>query len=400
MKKLNRSQKGFMLVGVAIASVVFLILAFAIVRYGMIDAESVTRSKVSANLQVALDAGLERGINVLSGSWSPCSVTAGFMSLSATAYSEIPRVKYWVMILEGAKNVSYPARTLDDSSAWKLTNTGDIYYDRTILVRAADTVTGITATAQGNIHRNDRVSLPVVGGITTSGIADLDQMDFRSYNSCTGVAPGGCSGTVQGSPAQGGHGSCLPLVSNTTPVVIPTVVVPAVASPMPGNTLVTQDWNGNGSAATVGAGTYRCANFNMGGSDNLYINTCAGPVYIYVTGNMQSQGNCVIQSGCNPVDPGHPLGGAPAKATIYVSGGTVDLAGTGSFEVLLFAPVAVVTITGGGNGSFYGAIVSKTFDGGSSSLFDMNFDACLLARAAADNYLKPPIVTNSWKILP
>jgi len=101
-----------------------------------------------------------------------------------------------------------------------------------------------------------------------------------------------------------------------------------------------------------------------------------------------------------PSGTGHLTGGTPAKAEICVSGATVSLAGTGTYEILLMAPVAAVDINGGGNGSFYGAVVSKSFAGGSSSNFDMNFDACLLSTAAVDSYLKPPVVTSRWKIIP
>jgi hypothetical protein len=399
----SRDEEGFMMVGAAIASVVLLILVFAVLRYGQSDATSITRSKVNGNLQSALDAGLERATAMLNSSnnWYDSTTWTGFQSLSWTAYTEINRTTYWVMVLDGAKNVTYSASLLDHSSAKLLTNTGDINLDRTILIRAVDSVTNMTATAQAILHRNDLMQAPIVGGITTSGDDNLDNMNFWSFNSCTGEAPGGCSGTAQGSPAHGGTGSCLPLQTNTTPVAIPTVAVPAGNLPLPPNTAITQAWSIGGSTdVTISTGKYQCASMSFGGNANLYLDTCAGPIEIYVTGNLDQAGGGNIQSGCNPKDPGHPVGGAPAKATVFVSGPIVNLKGTGSYEILLYAPVADVSITGGGNGSFYGAIVGKSFDGGSSNNFDMNFDACLLQGKAVDNYQKPPVVTSSWKLIP
>lgn len=403
--KNKKKQKGFMLVGTFIVSIVLMILVFAVVRYGTVDADMVTRSKVQANLQSALDAGLDRAINILNTGtyWNAPTTIPGFNSLSGTPYTEVPRINYYVMILDGAKDVPFSSKQLTDVSAQTLTNTGDLFFDRTVLIRAVDTFTNINATALGTIHRNNVVPPQVLGGITSVGTADLNNMNFGSYSSCTPTAaPGGCSGTVMGNPPQEGTGNCLPLQTPSVPLVIPTVAVPTSnVTPMPGNTLVTENWSaGGGGGTTIYAGTYQCANFSMAGSHDLYIDTCGGPVHIYVTGTFNQGGSGNITSGCPPTGPGHPVGGNPVAAVFYVRGNSVSLNGTGTYEILLVAPTAAVAIAGGGNGSFYGAIVSASFAGGSSSGFDMNFDTCLLRRSAADSYSRPPVVTARWKIIP
>jgi len=392
MKK-QKKQKGFMLVGVVIASVMLLILAFAIVRYGQVDADTVTRSKVQANLQNAVDSGLERAVNTLSSNWASPTNLAGFSSLNLTnttyAYTELPGTKYVVKILTGFKDVTFSAKLLDDAATINLVNKGDSSFDRTVLVRAADTITGVTVTALGVVHKNDVVKPITFPGLDASGQLNLNsKTDGGSFNSCTGVNPGassGCSGTVQGSSIIGNNtGNCIPKTS--LPTLTPTPIGAATATPIPLN--VPSDATGvlpgcastssafSMSDCTISSGKYRCASWDGSGNSTVNLNTCAGKVEIYIDGNITMSGTVAILSGCAP---GSTTGGTPASAIIYCGGKTVTFAGGGVFQVALYAPNADVSWNGGAgqNGAFYGAISAKTIDGPSSNGFKIYYDDCL-----------------------
>lgn len=86
-----------------------------------------------------------------------------------------------------------------------------------------------------------------------------------------------------------------------------------------------------------------------------------------------------------------------ADAIIYVVGsGTVDIPGTVEQQVLLYCPESDVTVGGGGNGFFNGAIIAKNLEvtGGGAGMF--HYDACL-ASIASSVYKAPPVITNTWR---
>lgn len=84
-------------------------------------------------------------------------------------------------------------------------------------------------------------------------------------------------------------------------------------------------------------------------------------------------------------------------AVIYQLGANpVTLSGNGDYQGLLYCPESDVTVSGGGNGYFNGAIVAKTFStsGGGAGWF--HYDSCL-ARSAGEIYSSPPVVITSWR---
>jgi hypothetical protein len=141
--------------------------------------------------------------------------------------------------------------------------------------------------------------------------------------------------------------------------------------------------NGNADQIlTLNAGTYVMSSLRTTGQASIRIGT--GPVIIYVTGNIDVQGNGIINSSALP----------PNLRMIETSPtATVSLAGNGNFYGAVQAPANQVTI--GGNGEFFGAVVADDFRfNGSNSIVHYD-DAVGRAFAASAQVSRPAL----WQTL-
>lgn len=403
-------ERGMGLISVTILMVVAGFFSVALVVFLKQQNKFRIRSSVDLRLQTALDAGYDKSVNLLNDNshWDAPSDFAGFASLTAVPQTDLQGMHYWVKILTGKRMDTTNAGSVSDTALAAWTNAGDNALERTIVVRARDIVTGREMKAKAVVHRNKPMPFNPLGGIYGTNI-DMAGWNGHSYNSCNGPRTSqtpGCNGSVVGQTVQPASlytptaDFCLtPVVSPVVPPQ-PTIVVPTPAPsigpiPMPGNSSVTQNWSPPHGTTTLGPGPkmYQCANLSASGNSVVNIDPSGGPVTLYVTGTMSWGGSGDITSrGPNP-------GGSPPNAIIYVNGSTVDLQGTGIYEILLIAPAATVTLNGGGSGSFSGAIISQDFhvNGGGNGNF--YFDECLLQARRADNYQSPPLLTLSWERL-
>ena len=404
----TRNENGSALVTVAMLMLVAGILGVALVAFMVQQNKFRTASEADRSLQQALDLGYDKAIGALnSGSnWTSGPTLAGFTSVTAAAQTDLGGLKYWVMILPGARSITATGGTLDDTTIQAWPQGGDPGYDRTIVVRAVQTATLREAWAVAVVHRNNTAPYNPIQGIYSTGSVNTAGWGGQSYNSCVGARIAatqtpGCTGSVSGGGAVQASGMCLPTqVVTTTPMptyVIPTpVTTPSTAWgpwPMPGNGSIGQDWAAPNGTTTLGPGpkAYECANLSGSGNRSINIDPSGGPVVVYVTGSISWAGSGNITS------DGPVPGGSPPNAIIICNGPSVSLKGTGTYEIQLLAPQAAVTLNGGGNGSFSGAIVSASMNvtGGGSGTF--YFDTCLLKKTASDNYQNPPVVTLLWR---
>jgi hypothetical protein len=397
-------QRGMSLASVAALMVVAGFLAIAIAGFTRQQQRFRLRSQVDGNLQAGLDAGYDKALGVLNdntpgnSNWANAGTIVGFASITAVPQADLPDLQYWVKIMPGVRADTTNAGSANDLSLTAWTNQGDLIFDRTIFVRARHNITGRETVAVATVHRNDVAPFNPLGGITSTNGVNTAGWGGKSYKSCTGltntaaVQTPGCNGTVAGNGVTAASMCLTPMVIPTT-TAMPTVVIPAGTVPFPGNTAVTQDFSLSGNV-TLGPGpiAYQCNNLSASGNRQLVINTNGtGPVRLYITGNISWSGTGDIKS------PGLAPGGSPPEAIVYCNGTTVSLKGTGTYEILLIAPRAAVTINGGGNGSFSGAIIADSMNvtGGGNGTF--YFDECLLQARRADNYERPPLITLSWR---
>jgi hypothetical protein len=398
MQKNLESQKGVSLASVMIVVVVLGIFAYGLMNLTLFEGRSRAQSRMNLNVQEALDSGLDMATNVLNqgNNWASPEGLDGFMSVTSSPHSAGNTYQIYVKILAGKRVDSGGFGSTSDTALSLWTNQGDPTYDRTVVVRAKHIGTFEESKAVGILHRNSLITVPEIGGIYGTTVNN-GGWSGTSYNSCSGPAGAGnqgCDGTVEaGSGGLSSSGNfCIPQTSDPTLPPYPTPQIPPNTVPLPGNTLVTQDWSAsNGVVLGPGPINYQCGNFSLG-NNNISINTNGGMVQIFVTGSFDGHGNGQILS------PGYEPGGNPANAWFYVSGNST-LSGTGTYEIVLVDPTGNVTMNGGGNGAFYGAVVANNFTkNGSGGSF--HFDSCILQRYKVDNYRNPPIVTVSWKNIP
>lgn len=409
----SRSEKGFTLVAVMALALLATFAAFAVLTLFRHETRTLQSTNVRDRLESVLDTGLEKTILKLNetGGWTSLSTTAYFSSLTATgtAFTDVNGYQYWVKVLAGKRAQPVPG-AINDTIANNLTDTGDTNLNRTVLIRARNVSTTVELRAMALLHRSDVSPIIPIGGIYAPGIDLGNSWDGDSYDSCSGVTrtsqTPGCDGSATGitvTPAGASATWCLTISAQTNFQPYPTVVIPSGTVPLPGNTLVTQNYSVPNPSVTLGPGPikYQCANFTATGSRDVIINTSgSGPVEIYVTGAM-SIGTGNITS--PPLSPG----GSPPEAIFYVTSTTdpaspgasasdwsVDFSGSGNFEIMLIAPRANVRLSGGAN--FYGAIVAQNFKINGGGTGGLHFDKCILQMYKANTYPRPPIITLGW----
>ena len=408
------SETGFSLLSVMALAIIVTFAAFTALRMFQQQSKNLVSTLKRDRLEACLDSGLDKAIFQLNetNGWTNVPTMNYFSSLTATttAFTDMDGYKYWVKVLQGGRvqptastsTTVVSVQKLDDSVAEALTNTGDLIFNRTILVRAVDIKIGMTMTAMAILHRS-AVS-PVFSNWGNYGNTSVNTggSPGSSFNSCTGsITITACDGVVS-SPTPPAAGSyCMPVTTPVTfapypPVVLPAGTVPWPFGPNP-NTLVTQSYtapNGNNSYTynmttdlDVQVGSVDLRN------DNFYITTNGHKLNIYCTGTFGAAGNPGWYVD-DPTAPGTLTGGHPSQCWVYVVGpGAVSLGGTGNYELVMIAPES--TVTTNGNGSLYGAVVSNVFNkNGSSGKF--MFDSCILGLFKANKYARPPIVTVNW----
>ena len=99
---------------------------------------------------------------------------------------------------------------------------------------------------------------------------------------------------------------------------------------------------------TLVPGSYQVNDLILQDGGRLIINNAAGPVTLYVTGQIQVAANASI----TPMDPN------PEKFAVYVaSSRPVSLSGTGIFYGVVYAPQSVVSLSG--NGMLLGSFIAQ-----------------------------------------
>ncbi|MDO9309629.1 MAG: CARDB domain-containing protein, partial [Deltaproteobacteria bacterium] len=178
----------------------------------------------------------------------------------------------------------------------------------------------------------------------------------------------GC--TNGGATVSGGSGA-LAVAKDMTPK----------ADPAGGISIGAIKLSGHGSK-TLAAGDYRVSTININGNSTLYL---SGPLTLHVDGNFSLSGNSsiVITSGEVTIyQNGRKLqiscgsivntNKTPASLVIYGTAGlqTVDISGNTDLHALVYAPTAVIRLSGGQN--TFGSIIGSSVDisGGSSVHYD------------------------------
>ncbi len=187
-----------------------------------------------------------------------------------------------------------------------------------------------------------------------------------------------------------------------TPTPVPTSN--PTSNPTPGATPTPGAFcPGSSSGKTITLGppdpgqtiNYQVHDMNLG-NNSLVVDlggTTTTAVNLYVTGGWSQSGNSSVTT-INPAERACGL-------TIYIvgDGGSlgVTINGNGTMTGLMDAPQALVTVSGGGNGDWFGALVSNGFSrsGGGSTSF--HYDTCFRSNSGINDYTNPPIITTGWK---
>jgi hypothetical protein len=404
MRPADRSQQGFSLITVLALSLLLTIAVFSAFTMFRQESKFMVNAANRDRIESALDQGLEKALYQLNSptGWTGTANTDYFDSITATAtkFTDLDGYEYWVKVVNGSRTQP-PNSTVNDTIANNLTITGDTTLNRSILVRAKSLKTNAELRAMAVVHRSAVSPIMQVGGITSSGAVDLGNAPGSSRNSCTGVT--GCVGSViTGDPTIGHNGnSCLGQVTGAPPA---STTFPSNVSPTSGTEKWwfgavadgNNDYNAPGGSADYPISLTRNVtvvvhDVDLGG--HKYIFTTNGfDLNIYVTGSWGAHGQPAWYM--DEPDTAHLTGGHPSQCWVYVVGsGDVTVGGGTAFEMVMVAPDSAVTISG--NGDFFGAVVSKTFDkNGFAGSFQ--FDDCILKKYKANTYSRPPIVTTSW----
>jgi hypothetical protein len=415
--KQDRSQEGFSLVAVLALSLLAMFAAFFALRVFQQETKGLTMTVSRDKLEQALDSGLDKAVYQLNqpGGWTSTAQTVNFASLTytGTAFTDVQGIRYWVKVLNGRRvqpqsvtyttrpNPTYLSITAADTHAEALTNTGDLAFDRTVIIMARAispnaSNMGVSLTAMAYLHRNDVITLPQIGGIYTNGGAALGGSLGNSIPcGATSLTQTACNGSVNaGGGVSGGGNDCLAQTTVSAPY--PPVTLP----------VGTSVWDIESTLATVGSNysapsgnhsyTYTLAadkviqvNDVDLGNDDFHIITNGHTLSIYCTGAFGAAGNpnWLVD------DPPTP-GGHSERCWVYVVGsGTVTLSGNGNYELVVVAPQSTVNVHG--TGDIFGAVVANTFDkNGASGSF--HFNECILQLYRANTYSNPPIVNAGW----
>lgn len=116
-----------------------------------------------------------------------------------------------------------------------------------------------------------------------------------------------------------------------------------------------------GTSQTInGPGSFLVSSIGLSKTSTLFIDNSAGPVTLYVVGNVSVKDGSII----DVADP------KPEKLAIYVAGNDgVELAGAGRLEGVVYAPHSTVTLSG--NAEFRGAVVGNVLNMSSTTRFPL-----------------------------
>ncbi|MFH0984986.1 MAG: hypothetical protein V1882_05560 [Candidatus Omnitrophota bacterium] len=255
-------------------------------------------------------------------------------------------------------------------------------------------------------------------GIYATNSINLSGSTFDSYNSSLGAyggsnisedgavagdttAAGGIalsSTTVRGDAAVDENGNPNTVITQTNSIITGTTGnLPAgwtLGAPTPMAELPTPptevDLSNVTSSRTLNAGTYHCSSIGISGSKGKIVTN--GAVQIYVDGAVSVTG-----IGTTVTD------NKPGNLHIYVTGSSnVMLRGNGSFYGGIYAPNSDVTFqtsNSGKGGTFFGAVVSKTFStwGGGAPAF--HFDLAMKEDYVPDPNQVARVGITTWQEL-
>jgi hypothetical protein len=197
---------------------------------------------------------------------------------------------------------------------------------------------GANLGVNGGVHTNGSI---VDGGVYKGNVSAVGTIDSGVSASGTGntVRPGVSPENIPDAPA-------APAITTNVAVSPPQVVTPAVGQV---TNLGAVSISGNAAnVLTLNAGVYVMSSLRTTGNASIVVGT--GPVTIYVTGDVDVQGNGIINSSALP----------PNLRMIETSStATVSIAGNGNFYGAIQAPANQVNI--GGMGEFFGAVVADDF---------------------------------------
>jgi len=214
------------------------------------------------------------------------------------------------------------------------------------------------------------------------GLVGIDKVAFTSQSYADSYAPGSpgfqskadvlTNGTLSmsGSAVINGNATANKYnLSGSTRITGTRTVQTTPATFMPLNTPVGLPYLGaitvDGPTQTItGPGSFEVSKLEVNDGE-LFIDNSAGPVTLYVTDEMTMSGSGVIQV----ADPD------PEKFAVYVtSTNQISLTGGGNtFTGVVYAPNAVLTITGAGH--FYGSLVAKELKANNQGVY--HYDSAL-----------------------
>ena len=258
------------------------------------------------------------------------------------------------------------------------------------LANGALPVPGATPAFTLVLERNSLFHHGLVGTATgTTAVSMTNSARTDSYDSRTGVF--GQEGDVRGNGPITLSGSAVldgsataPAITVTNPATITgaqviatqpeafmSVKVPDLLSDLGAITLT------NYQTQTLNPGSYKAARVSLIGHATLYINNCAGPVTLYVTGTGVPGTVEVLQQATITT-----CASDPEKFAVYqASNATVTLQGGGTFNGVVYAPQSLLSIAN--SGEFFGSFVAGTVQLGNASR--VHYDTALKGPAALLN---------------
>jgi hypothetical protein len=218
----------------------------------------------------------------------------------------------------------------------------------------------------GGVHTNGSI---VDGGLYKGNVSAVGTIDagVSVFGYGNTVRPGADAEEIPDPPP-------APAVTTTVAVSLPQVVTPTSGQVVGLGAVAI---SGNASKVlTLNAGTYVLDSLRTTGNASILIGT--GPVTIFVRGDIDVQGNGLVNSSALPPN---------LRIVATNPSSTVSLAGNGNFYGAVQAPNNAVTI--GGNGEFFGAIVANSFGfNGSNSVVHYD-DAIGRASASTAMVVRP-----------
>lgn len=169
------------------------------------------------------------------------------------------------------------------------------------------------------------------------------------------------------------------VTGSTTPAAAPATYAP-VTAPGGATSLGALSLSGN-RTRTLTAGTYLVNSISITGNARLIINAAAGPVNLYVTGNISVAGNGIANAS-----------NLPSNLMIFQSGSSgISFSGNADFFGTIYAPQSPLTISG--NGNMFGAFVTSTLQNSGNG--GIHFDQALKTLPGGPGSLK---LTSMWML--